>query len=222
MPGHFAAIPLDGGRLDGADPAIAGHRTVEGATLVLQHDVESLLASHAERLGVVVRRGETVTSLTQDAAGVTLETTRASDGRPGWSAATGGAARCARPRRSPFRAATPRSPAVWLGADAALALVVALQTARGVGVSFAGLPVMPSAYAVSRDKLGDATAQANMLQRVGGALGSALFVILLSRHGTSSLAAFQLVFAVLAASAAVAVAPATWLAARPRVAQPPR
>ena len=108
-------------------------------------------------------------------------------------------------------------PFVWLGRDAGLVLVVALQTMRGAGVSFAGLPVMASAYAaVSRDQLADATAQANMLQRVGGALGAALFVILLTRRQPPDLAAFQLVFAALSMSAALALAPALWLAAAQR------
>lgn len=70
--GHFAAIPLDGARLDLSDPAVAGHRIVEDATLVVQHDVERILALHADQLGVSVHRGIVVTGVTQDASGVSV------------------------------------------------------------------------------------------------------------------------------------------------------
>lgn len=105
-------------------------------------------------------------------------------------------------------------PFAMLGAGANLFLVEALQVIRGVGVSFAGLPVMSSAYAaVESDQLSDATAQANILQRIGGSLGSALFVILLEHHEPPDLRAFHLVFLLLAGTAALA---AVWLALEQR------
>ena len=104
-------------------------------------------------------------------------------------------------------------PFVVLGTDANLVLVEALQFIRGVGVSFAGLPVMSSAYAVvGHDDLPDATVQASILQRIGGSLGSALFVLILARHHPVDLAAFQSVFAWLTLTAGLALVTAGWLA----------
>ena len=88
-----------------------------------------------------------------------------------------------------------------------------LQFTRGVGVSFAGLPAMSSAFAaVPTEKLADATAQANILQRIGGSLGSALFVVILEAHHPVDLPAFQDVFAWLTVTAALALVAAAGLA----------
>ena len=108
-------------------------------------------------------------------------------------------------------------PFVLLGAHSNLVLVEALQFVRGVGVSFAGLPVMSSAYAiVDHDRLPDATVQASILQRIGGSLGSALFVVVLERHHPIDLAAFHSVFAWLTATAAFALLTSGWLAVEQR------
>ena len=97
-------------------------------------------------------------------------------------------------------------PFAFLGANASIFLVEALQVIRGMGVSFAGLPVMSSVYAlVTRDQLPDATVQANILQRIGGSLGSALIVVLLDSHPEKGVAAFQHVFFWLTVPSAVAL-----------------
>ena len=97
-------------------------------------------------------------------------------------------------------------PFAFLEASANLFFVEALQVIRGVGVSFAGLPVMSSVYAlVTRDQLPDATVQANILQRIGGSLGSALIVVLLTRYLGKNLLAFQHAFLWLTLPAAVAL-----------------
>ncbi len=108
-------------------------------------------------------------------------------------------------------------PFVLLGAEANLALVELLQFVRGIGVSFAGLPVMSSAYAsVDAEQLPDATAQTNILQRIGGSLASALFVIVLERRQVPDLQSFHTVFALLAGTATVALGPTVWLALEQR------
>ena len=97
-------------------------------------------------------------------------------------------------------------PFAFLGANSNLFLVETFQVIRGVGVSFAGLPVMSSVYAmVRRDQLPDATVQANILQRIGGSFGSALIVVLLESYPGNEPVAFQHVFLWLTLPAAVAL-----------------
>ncbi len=74
--GHFAAIPLDGDLVDESDADVAAHREALGATLVRQREVERLLDGHAERLGVPIRRGVTVTGLTQHDDHVEVDTSQ--------------------------------------------------------------------------------------------------------------------------------------------------
>jgi EmrB/QacA subfamily drug resistance transporter len=103
-------------------------------------------------------------------------------------------------------------PFVFLGAHAGLVGIEALQFLRGVGISLAGIPAVSAAYAtVARDQLPDATAQANILQRVGGSLGSALFVVILENHGAADTSAFHVTFAWLTATSALALLAAIWL-----------
>jgi EmrB/QacA subfamily drug resistance transporter len=86
-------------------------------------------------------------------------------------------------------------PFVFLDANASMAGVEVLQFLRGIGIGLAGIPAMSAAYAsVGREHLPDATSQVNILQRVGGALGSALFVVILDNHGAITTAAFHATF----------------------------
>jgi 2-polyprenyl-6-methoxyphenol hydroxylase-like FAD-dependent oxidoreductase len=73
--GHFAGISIDPERVDWTDPDLAAHTTVGDARLVPQPAFEALLAAHAARLGVEVRRGVTLTDLEQDGDGVVVGTT---------------------------------------------------------------------------------------------------------------------------------------------------
>src|ERR1700761_7705071 len=73
--GHFAAMPFRPGLVDQDDPELRAHTAIAGGTVVPQRDVEAILAGHAARLGVPVRRGVEVTGLSQDDDTVTLDTT---------------------------------------------------------------------------------------------------------------------------------------------------
>jgi hypothetical protein len=63
---------------------------------------------------------------------------------------------------------------------------------RGMGIGFAFMPVMAAAFAsLERTELAHATPQLNVLQRVGGSIGTAVLAVVLQRAlaGTDSLAA---------------------------------
>ncbi|MET8849319.1 DHA2 family efflux MFS transporter permease subunit [Amycolatopsis sp. NPDC004625] len=73
-------------------------------------------------------------------------------------------------------------PLPWLGPDAPMWLVQALLLVRGAGLGLSVMPASTAAYAsVAAAELGHATALVNIVMRVGGALGGALCVIVLSR-----------------------------------------
>jgi MFS family permease len=53
---------------------------------------------------------------------------------------------------------------------------------RGLGIGFAFMPAMTAAFASLRpDQLSDATPQLNVLQRIGGAIGTAVLAVVLQR-----------------------------------------
>ena len=111
-------------------------------------------------------------------------------------------------------------PFVFLGAHASLAGIEGLQFVRGIGIGFAGIPAMSAAYAsVRREKMADATVTANIVQRVGGSLGTALFVIILQAHAAVGLADFHRVFLWLTGAAVLALLAAVALAAAERSAK---
>jgi EmrB/QacA subfamily drug resistance transporter len=63
---------------------------------------------------------------------------------------------------------------------------------RGMGIGFAFMPAMAAAFAsLERSELSDATPQMNVLQRVGGSIGTAVLAVVLQRAlaGTHTLAA---------------------------------
>ena len=58
---------------------------------------------------------------------------------------------------------------------------------RGMGIGFAFVPAMSVAFAAMRpDQLSDATPQLNVLQRIGGAIGTAVLAVVLQRASGSS------------------------------------
>jgi EmrB/QacA subfamily drug resistance transporter len=58
---------------------------------------------------------------------------------------------------------------------------------RGVGIGFAFVPAMTAAFASLRpDQLSDATPQLNVLQRLGGAIGTAVLAVVLQRASAGS------------------------------------
>jgi EmrB/QacA subfamily drug resistance transporter len=109
-------------------------------------------------------------------------------------------------------------PFALLPADANLFTVETLQVLRGIGLALAGTPTISAAFAtVRRDQLPDATSQINILSRVGGALGSAVFVVILTNQipagaeGASTADAFHTTFWWLTAAAIAALLGAGWL-----------
>jgi len=109
-------------------------------------------------------------------------------------------------------------PFAVLPADPDLFLVEALQVIRGIGLALSGMPIVSTALAtVRRHQIPDATTQVNALSRVGGALGSALFIVVLTRQlpddaaGPATLDGFQNTFAWLTAATFGALIGALWL-----------
>lgn len=105
-------------------------------------------------------------------------------------------------------------PFALLDVDADALAVQALLLLRGMAVALAAVPAGIAAYkAVATAQLPDATTQVNLLQRVGGSLGGAVFaVILASRLSDGVDAAFHAAFWWLSAAAALGLASALWLA----------
>lgn len=106
----------------------------------------------------------------------------------------------------PFGLVGPGTSIVWLCA----AMLV-----RGMGIGFAFMPAMTAAFAaLERNELADATPQLNVLQRVGGSLGTAVLAVVLQRslsgvHTSAGMAsAFGTAFWASAALTAFAVIPA--------------
>jgi predicted MFS family arabinose efflux permease len=67
-------------------------------------------------------------------------------------------------------------PFVFLHQDTDLVTVALLHALRSVGVGLAGIPAMTAAVRAALNHLADATTMGNILQRVGGSLGSAIMV----------------------------------------------
>jgi MFS family permease len=111
-------------------------------------------------------------------------------------------------------------PFALAGTDLATAAVLGLLFLRGVAIAFAVGPAAIAAFkAVTAEQLPDATTQVNIAQRVGGALGGAIFaVILAARLPAGADAAFQQTFWWLTAASVLGLATAAWLAVaeRPR------
>jgi MFS family permease len=73
----------------------------------------------------------------------------------------------------PFGMVGPETSTLWLSVAMFL---------RGTGIGFAFMPAMSAAFAsLDRSELSDATPQLNVLQRVGGSLGTAVLAVVLQR-----------------------------------------
>jgi MFS family permease len=69
-----------------------------------------------------------------------------------------------------------------IGAHTSVAYLSVAMLLRGMGIGFAFIPAMAAAYAsLQRSELADATPQLNVLQRVGGSIGTALLAVVLQR-----------------------------------------
>lgn len=103
-------------------------------------------------------------------------------------------------------------PFAWLDQDTSYTFLVVVMLVRGIGVGLAGMPLMAAALvSMPARSAADATAQLFVLQRVGGSLGTALFVVVLERT-----ADFGTTFGLVAALTALSVVPCVLLAASQR------
>jgi MFS family permease len=69
-----------------------------------------------------------------------------------------------------------------VGAHSSILWLSVAMFVRGIGIGFAFLPAMAAAFASLRPaELADATPQMNVLQRVGGSIGTALLAVVLQR-----------------------------------------
>jgi EmrB/QacA subfamily drug resistance transporter len=87
-------------------------------------------------------------------------------------------------------------PLAFVGANTSIAFISVILLLRGVGIGFSFMPAMTAAFAALRpSQLSDATPQLNVVQRVGGAIGTAVLAVVLQRatgHAVSKPAsAFQ-------------------------------
>jgi EmrB/QacA subfamily drug resistance transporter len=70
----------------------------------------------------------------------------------------------------------------FIGAHTSLVSLSVWMGLRGIGIGFAFMPAMAAAFAALRPKeLSDATPQMNVLQRLGGSIGTAVLAVVLQR-----------------------------------------
>jgi EmrB/QacA subfamily drug resistance transporter len=85
-------------------------------------------------------------------------------------------------------------PLAFIGAETSILAISATLFLRGIGIGLSFIPVTTVAFASLRtDQLSDATPQLNVMQRVGGAIGTAVLAVVLQRasagaHGAGELA----------------------------------
>ncbi|HVV90548.1 MAG TPA: MDR family MFS transporter [Solirubrobacterales bacterium] len=73
-------------------------------------------------------------------------------------------------------------PLAFIGADTSIVFISVLLLVRGIGIGLSFIPTTTVAFAALRtDQLSDATPQMNVLQRVGGAIGTAVLAVVLQR-----------------------------------------
>jgi MFS family permease len=73
-------------------------------------------------------------------------------------------------------------PLAFVGGGTSILSISLVLLLRGVGIGFAFVPAMSAAFASLRpEQLSDATPQLNVLQRIGGAIGTAVLAVVLQR-----------------------------------------
>ncbi|MCW3068352.1 MAG: family efflux transporter permease subunit [Solirubrobacterales bacterium] len=73
-------------------------------------------------------------------------------------------------------------PLAFVGTSTSILYISLVLLLRGVGIGFAFVPAMSAAFAALRpNQLSDATPQLNVLQRIGGAIGTAVLAVVLQR-----------------------------------------
>lgn len=74
-------------------------------------------------------------------------------------------------------------PFAFVGASTSFGLISAALVVRGLGIGMAFMPAMIAAFAALRpEQLADATPQLNVVQRVGGSIGTAVLAVVLQRQ----------------------------------------
>jgi EmrB/QacA subfamily drug resistance transporter len=73
-------------------------------------------------------------------------------------------------------------PLAFIGAGSSILYISLILVLRGVGIGLSFMPAMTAAFASLRpEQLSDATPQLNVLQRIGGAIGTAVLAVVLQR-----------------------------------------
>ena len=73
-------------------------------------------------------------------------------------------------------------PLAFVGTGTSILYISLVLLVRGVGIGFSFMPAMTAAFSALRpDQLSDATPQLNVLQRIGGAIGTAVLAVVLQR-----------------------------------------
>jgi len=73
-------------------------------------------------------------------------------------------------------------PLAFVGAHTSVLFISLVLVVRGIGIGFSFMPAMTAAFASMRpEQLSDATPQLNVLQRFGGAIGTAVLTVVLQR-----------------------------------------
>ncbi len=87
-------------------------------------------------------------------------------------------------------------PLAFVAASTSILSISLVLLVRGVGIGFAFVPAMSAAFASLRpDQLSDATPQLNVLQRIGGAIGTAVLAVVLQRASAGAHTATHLAHA---------------------------
>jgi EmrB/QacA subfamily drug resistance transporter len=80
-------------------------------------------------------------------------------------------------------------PLAFVGAGTSIALISLTLFLRGLAIGLSFMPAMTVAFASLRhDQISDATPQLNVLQRIGGAIGTAVLAVVLARSSAGALA----------------------------------
>ncbi len=118
-------------------------------------------------------------------------------------------------------------PLTFIGAHTSIVAISAILVVRGLSIGMCFMPAMTAAFASMRpEQVSDATPQLTVLQRTGGAIGTAVLAVVLQRAGVGALtaearaAAFDTAYWWALGIAALTLIPCTMLlrAERPRAA----
>jgi EmrB/QacA subfamily drug resistance transporter len=79
-------------------------------------------------------------------------------------------------------------PLTFIGADTSIVAISAVLVVRGLSIGMCFMPAMTAAFASMRpEQVSDATPQLTVLQRTGGAIGTAVLAVVLQRAGVNSI-----------------------------------